>query len=141
MIMRKRQMSIVAALAVISSSMVPLTTAPTASAISKWEMEGGYSEYRYSVSGNHGLTYYIYLDHAALVEVDWDWSGVILDEMVQGVPLTTIADGAFYGESTSYISIPSTVTDLGTSLGELDHSLTLVIDPANESYANIDDVI
>lgn len=42
MIMRNRQMSIVAAISVISTSMIPFTTAPTARAISKWEMEGGF---------------------------------------------------------------------------------------------------
>lgn len=55
--------------------------------------------------------------------------------------MTTIADDAFYGESTSYISISASVTDLGTSLGELDHSFTLVIDPENKSYVNVDNVI
>lgn len=139
--MKKQYTSILAALAVISAKAIPFTNTLTANAISKWEMESGYTEYRHSVSGDYGLTYYIYPDHAALVEVDWDWSGVILPETVEGVPLTTIADGAFYGESTLYISIPSTVTDIGTSLGELERPFTLVIDPANESYVNVDDVI
>ncbi len=139
--MKKRHICILTALVAISTSTMPFATVPTSKAISKWEMESGYTEYRYSGSGDYGLTYYIYPDHAALVEVDWDWSGVILDEMVQGVPLTTIADEAFRGEITSYIEIPSTMVDLGSSLGELDHSFTLVIDSDNEEYINVDDVI
>ena len=139
--MKKQHISTLAALAVVSANTISFTNTMKANAVSKWEMESGYTEYRYRGSGDHGLTYYIYPDHAALVEVDWDWSGVILDETVEGVPLTTIADDAFYGEITSYISIPATITDLGTSLGELDHSFTLVIDPDNQSYVNVDDVI
>lgn len=139
--MKKRYISILTAAATLTSSMMSLTNVATANAVSKWEMYGDYVEYRYNGSDGYGFTYYIFDDHAALVEVDWDWSGVILPETVEGVPLTTIADGAFYGESTMYISIPSTVTDLGASLGEIDHSFTLVIDSANESYVNVDDVI
>lgn len=44
-------------------------------AVSKWEMGGEYEEYRRDLGNGHGLTYYICPDHAALVEVDWDWSG------------------------------------------------------------------
>ena len=95
--MKKRHISILAVLAVISANTMPCANTMKANAVSKWEMESGYTEYRYSGSGDHGLTYYIYDDHAVLVEVGWDWSGVILDDMVQGAPLTAIADGAFYG--------------------------------------------
>lgn len=139
--MKRRKMSLIAAIVILSAHIIQFTTLPSATAISKWEMDGGYVEYRKDYGEGYGLTYYIYPDHAALVEVDWDWSGVILDDMVQGVPLTTIADGAFYGEITSYIEIPSTITDLGNSLGEIDHAFTLIIDSNNEKYVNIDDVI
>ncbi len=136
--MNKRKIT---AIVIFLTSMLSFTSTLTANAISKWEMPSGYTTYRKDLGNGYGLTYYIYPDHAALVEVDWDWSGVILDETVEGVPLTTIADDAFYDESTLYISIPATITDLGTSLGELDHPFTLVIDPDNQSYVNVDDVI
>lgn len=46
-------------------------------AITKWEMDSKYTEYRHSV-GDGEPTYYIYDDYAALVEVNWDWFMTLL---------------------------------------------------------------
>ena len=141
MTMKKRQISIITALATAVTSILPLTGTLTANAVQTWELGSDYTVYTHTLSDGYGLTYYIFSDHAVLVNVDWDWSGVILDDIVQGVPLTTISDDAFYGEKTTYISIPASVTDLGCSLGKINSQLTVVIDPENKNYVIKDDVV
>lgn len=139
--MRKWHISILAAIATAATSILPFASTITANAVSKWELGGDYVEYIDVNSDDADLTYYIYDDHAALVNVDWDWSGVIIPKSIEGVPVTIITDEAFYGEICTYISIPASVTDIGSSLGYLTSLFSVDIDPDNSSYVNIDNVI
>ena len=123
----------------ISSAYVaPLANVPEAKAVYSWELEGAFHEYRDNVSDDSGLTYRIFKDHAALIEVNWDRSGVILPETVEGVPLTIITDEAFFGAETTFISIPATVTDLGTSLGLINTKFKVELAPENKYYTQVD---
>ena len=139
--MKKRQISIITALATAVISIVPITETLTANAVSIGMLDVDYEFYREALNEEHGLSYYVYSDHAILVNVDWDQSGVIIPESVKGVPVTMIADEAFDGEITTYISIPASVTDLGCSLGRLNSQMTVIINPENKNYVIKDDII
>lgn len=139
--MKARILSIALSALISAACLSPAADRLSAEAVSKWELEGGYTEYSDHNDGEYGLDYYIYPDHAVLVQATWDWSGIIIPKTVNGVPVTAIADEAFMGQTSSYIEIPSTVTDLGNSLSELATTLTLEVDPGNKSYINTGDAV
>ncbi|MCR4639484.1 leucine-rich repeat domain-containing protein [Ruminococcus sp.] len=139
--MKNRLLAIAMSAAVFSECFASMPDVFSAQAISSWGLEGDYVEYRDGADGELGLTYYIYSDHAVLTNVDWDLSGVTIPDTVKGVPVTSITDEAFMGEQTTNISIPSTVTDIGSSLGYLDTEFTVVFDVENQSFKDVDGII
>ncbi len=140
--MKKRILSLGTSLLISSSFIAPYANDFSAKAVHVWELdEEEHTVYKDEISNENGLTYYIYSDHAVLINVDCDLSGVTIPDSVKGVPVTVIADDAFVYTETTYISIPASVVDLGDSLGDLEHSFSVDISDKNKNYVNVDDVI
>ena len=98
-----------------------------------WVYPSAYGEYDFD-GGEARLIGY------RLLEVES--SVVRLPEYVDGMPLTSIADGAFYGEDITELYLPSTLTAL--EKGALDgmESLKYIgVNPGCESFSSVDGVL
>lgn len=139
--MKDKILSIALSVLLSSACLSPLADSLPAKAVPSWSISSNYEVYEEPETEHGSLKYYIFSDHAVLVCADWDTSELIIPESVNGVPVTVITDDAFRDQVPKHISIPSTIEDLGSSLGELESDVTIELSPENKNYINKDNVI
>ena len=88
----------------------------------------------------NGLKYRIYEDHAEVIDHEQELTGdVIIPEEINGVPVTAIRYGTFNScYDLSYVSIPSTVTDIDSNAFSWKSGLTYIdVAEGCTSYSDI----
>ena len=92
------------------------------------------SERGYSKVVEGALTYYVYPDHAELIECDTSAEGeIVIADKVNGVPVTVIRECAFLSRNSLVsVTIPETVSSIGYSAFE-SCNLTDIVIPASVS--------
>ncbi len=67
---------------------------------------------------------------------------VTIPSTIDGLPVTSIGDNAFFGCSLTGVTIPNSVTNIGSNVfGCCDTLKAIAVDPANSSYSSVDGVL
>lgn len=90
---------------------------------------------------DNGFSYTVYEDHVEITNYTWSYGAydVVIPAEIEGKPVTVIGDAVFgagfmFGATLNSISIPDTVTYIGSSVFHENHRLTTIDLPDNLTY-------